>query len=86
MFCSSWIIGLAFVSQVPSPSSGLDQTAKLKAMARAIETRETRELDAASELPGKETPGRRPNSTIASRGLRGDASRIFPCPSLSRGE
>src|SRR3954453_5847667 len=51
MLCCSWIIGLAFVGQVPAPSSGLDQTAKLKAMARAIEARETRDLDAfASDL------------------------------------
>jgi Protein of unknown function (DUF1570) len=87
MFCCSWIIGLAFLGQVPSPSSGLDQTAKLKTMARAIETHETRELDAlASELAGKgDARAAAEVRELASGGLRGDASRIVPLPELVPG-
>jgi hypothetical protein len=84
MLCSSWIIGLALVAQVPSPSSGLDQTAKLKATARGIETREARDLDAlASELAAKgDARAAAEVRGLASRGLPGDCSRIIPLPEV----
>src|SRR5690349_20115898 len=84
MLCCSWIIGLAFVRQVPSPSSGLDQAAELKARAQAIESRERRDLGVlASELAGKgDAVAAAGVRELASKGLAGDASRIVPFPEV----